>query len=75
MNWARGTKIRCIHSRYGLTIGSIYTVISCGPLEDGATGVFVLDDHSIETGFYIFRFEKVEDHKEFTDDEYESLLV
>lgn len=72
----KGEKVKCVDNAFGelsITIGKVYT------LTKPYTGhpfsyLWVLNDFGTEMGYYPKRFKEA-DHKEFTDDEYESLLV
>ena len=75
----KGDKVKCVGNAFGelnITIGKIYTL-----LEDYATSgsrldcVFIVDDKGNRMHYFANRFQKVNDNKEFTDEEYESLLV
>lgn len=74
--WSKGTYLRCINARFGITNGKLYTLlenyVASGSRLDC---VFIVDDECNRMYYFANRFQKVNDNKEFTDEEYESLLV
>jgi len=74
--WSKGTYLRCVTGRDGITIGKIYVLredyVSSGGRLDC---VFIWGDGGFGQYYFANRFQKVNDNKEFTDEEYESLLV
>lgn len=76
VSWSKGTYLRCINACFGITNGKLYTLLE----NYAASGsrldcVFIVDDEGSHMHYFANRFQKVNDNKEFTDAEYESLLV
>ena len=70
-----GDRVRCVKSRNGITIGRVYTVLNVRTNHTNERMFLVENDAGRQVEYYAYRFRPVDAGIEFTDEEYESLLV
>lgn len=76
--WKKGDKVRCVKPINGLlTQTKIYTLLLDAYFDNfgGQWYVKLITDIRSVQNLYASRFVLIESHKEFTDEEYEELLV
>lgn len=76
--WKKGDKVRCVKPINGLlTQTKIYTLLLDAYFDNFEPQWYVRLKTDVESvlNLYASRFVLIESHKEFTDEEYESLLI
>ena len=71
----KGDRVRCVDPRNALTRWHVYTVLDTRLSFGRDNMVFVENDEGRQAEYYARRFRPVDTGIEFTDEEYESLLV